>query len=80
MRVIEWDFWITSIVRVEQDIIFAKSLNFKEKEKSANKIWYKSSPTSSLAKLLKILISFATLVLLLFIKTVSTCQDQRLWT
>lgn len=75
MRVIEWEFWITGAVKVEWDVRFAKFLNFlnfKEKEKSANENWHKSSLTSSLAKLLKILISLATPVLLLSIKPVST--------
>jgi len=62
----------TSAMRVEQDIIFAKFLNFKEEEKSENEIWYKSSPISSLAKLPKIPTLLATLVPLLSIETIST--------
>jgi len=54
----------TDAVRVKQDIRFAKSLNFKEKKKSANKIQHKSLSTSSLAKLPKIPTSPTTLVLL----------------
>ena len=44
----------TNIVRVEQNVKFTKSLNFKEKKKLSNETQYKSSSNSSLAKLPKI--------------------------
>jgi len=59
---------ITGAMRVKQDVRFAKSLNFEEKEKSANKIQHKSLSTSFLAKLSKISTSPTTPVLSLPIK------------
>ena len=53
-----------SVVRVEQNVRFTKSLNFKEKKKLANETQHESSLTSSLAKPLKIFISTTTPVLL----------------
>ena len=63
---------ITGIVRMEQDVRFAKFSNFKEEEKSTNKIWHESLSTSSLAKLLKIPTLPTTPILSPLIKTVFT--------
>jgi len=62
----------TGDIRVKQDVRFIMSLNFEEKKKSANEIWHKSSPTSSLAKLPKFSTSSTTPVLSPPIETVPT--------
>ena len=60
----------TNIVRVEQNVKFTKSLNFKEKKKLSNETQYKSSSNSSLAKLPKISTLPTTSVPLLSIKII----------